>query len=161
MIWLFALSLLQLLIAQTTDFCIPDVTKRFGLVCFTNWPEIEAVCPNHPFEGGKLHGRIAHDSLAEHLYLNYPLQCSRKDTHGKQRCTTTIWSKTGKYASLWADRSITKEGYPSYCYGGLSWFKVSVFRVPFFHQTNWNQGKQENWCLRCPQDHDCNKYTAA
>lgn len=135
MTWLLTCLLLQIVAVQSKDFCLPDVFTDFDDVCFTNFPEEAAVCPNHPFEGRK-HGRIAFDTLAEHLYTAYPRGCGQKDKDGNQRCTVPFNTRTGLFATLWSIRSTNQNSYPSYYYGGLSWFQVCCNSVPIIYVTH-------------------------
>lgn len=124
MIWLLALCMLQTIVARPQNFCLRDeFDKRPQTYRFTNFPEENAVCSNHPYEGNP-HGHIDRDAIARRLYMTYPSHCTNSDANGNERCSIKIDTPKGIYATLWADRSVRKDGVPVYNYGGVSWFQV-------------------------------------
>lgn len=130
MLLLAILSIFYIVAADNGNFCLTDISTRLKTTqCFTGWPGLAAVCPNHP-RAGKQHGSISRDFIAKSLLLGYPDNCGPL-VHGVQRCTLTIHhldentQKVSDYAYLWSDRTIDKDRQPSYTYGGLSWFDVN------------------------------------
>lgn len=120
--------------ADSPDFCIPDTTTTPpGQFCFTNWPEVAAVCPKHPL-GADPYGYLTRGTLIERLVDGYPGNCSPLQA-GARTCTQKVFSPdyskpgrpTTEYASFWTVRTINKQGHPSWYYGGMSWPQVCVF----------------------------------
>lgn len=118
-------------IVAAWDFCrINYRTKTSSRVCFTNFPDELSLCPNHKL-GTDRHGQIGNPGVAEALYLPFPSNCGPM-VDGVQRCTGTIkaWSERTNtfmdYAYVWSDRSINKQGHPSYYFGGIFWLQVRI-----------------------------------
>lgn len=114
------------------DFCQDMPATEVGpRICFTNWPGVAAVCPNHPYME-KSYGYLTNKIIIENFDLN---KCGSPDATGNQICHWKVqaadYSKLGhppvQYVDLWTIRSINKERYPSYHYGGMSWPQVRSF----------------------------------
>lgn len=130
MLSIAVISVLSAVVAY--DYCRDNYnTKITSTVCFTNMPDGFSVCPHHQYHSD-LHGQVGNAAVAAALYVPYPSNCGPV-VDDKQRCTGTIqaWSDATNgmvdYAYVWSDRTINKQGNPSYYFGGMFWLPVCIF----------------------------------
>lgn len=152
MILFSAVFFLLRVAADQSAFCLDDPNgDPENSICFTGWPAVDAVCPNHNLNGAP-HGHIDRRQMADALIKGYPDDCQTPNAEGIQRCTMTVmshdFSKPGRpnmeYAYLWTDRYIDGHKRPSYQYGGLGWRRVCTFHIIGENPTDSNTASEQS-----------------